>query len=102
MVGCAQWSLWRRGLVVQRFVIARPIAHAVRRVRFQCERGMGANMEEHPNASMYRDVAARINTGDFESYSELITDDIEWWEIGAAEPIRGKENLLARMQDQMA
>lgn len=42
-----------------------------------------------------------FNEGDFQLFDDLIADDIEWWEIGASEPIRGKETLRARMTQEM-
>lgn len=58
-------------------------------------------MQEHPNATKFRNLMEGVNVGDFESYSAAIADDVEWWEIGSAEPVRGKANLFARMQEQM-
>jgi hypothetical protein len=34
-----------------------------------------------------------------EAMADGIADDIEWWEIGRTEPIRGKRALMERMQD---
>jgi ketosteroid isomerase-like protein len=53
-------------------------------------------MEDHPNAALFR----RHFAGPPEAYAEAIDDDVEWWEIGKAEPIIGKEALMARMQEQ--
>jgi hypothetical protein len=36
---------------------------------------------------------------DVEAMAAGIADDIEWWEIGRSEPIRGKQALMERMQD---
>ena len=33
--------------------------------------------------------------------SDIISDDIEWWAIGAAEPVRGKAALMETMQENM-
>ncbi len=58
-------------------------------------------MEEHPNVTMYREIMDAVNAGDFEKSLEATADDIEWWEIGSTEPIRGKANLIAHMQEAM-
>lgn len=58
-------------------------------------------MEEHPNVTMYREIMDAVNAGDFEKSLEATADDIEWWEIGSTEPIRGKANLIAHMQAAM-
>lgn len=42
-----------------------------------------------------------MDVGDFSSYADRISDDVEWWEIGSDEPIRGKAALFERMQGLM-
>jgi ketosteroid isomerase-like protein len=39
-----------------------------------------------------------MDAGDFASFADWIADDVEWWEIGATQPIRGKAALMERMQ----
>jgi ketosteroid isomerase-like protein len=51
-------------------------------------------MEEHPNVTLYRNA---MESGE---YVENIADDVEWWEIGSPEPVRGKEALFARLEEQ--
>ena len=53
-------------------------------------------MDEHPNAKILRDMADRMKAGDFEAASDVLADDVEWHEIGRAEPTRGKQALRQR------
>ena len=52
-------------------------------------------MSEHPNATLVRKSVDTINGGDLAAASEFLSDDVEWHEIGRAEPIRGKAALAA-------
>lgn len=52
-------------------------------------------MSEHPNATLVRQSVEAINSGDLAAAAELLSDDVEWHEIGRAEPIRGKAALAA-------
>ncbi len=58
-------------------------------------------MADHPNAARYRAMTEAMNRGevDMAAMADGIADDIEWWEIGRTEPIRGKQALMERMQD---
>jgi uncharacterized protein len=58
-------------------------------------------MEDHPNAALFRRLSKAVDVGDFGSYADAIADDVEWWEIGADQPIRGKAALFERMQGLM-
>ncbi|HKZ19879.1 MAG TPA: nuclear transport factor 2 family protein [Acidimicrobiia bacterium] len=58
-------------------------------------------MQDHPNAALYRKVNQAVEAGDFSSYADNIADDVEWWEIGSDQPIRGKGALMERMQQMM-
>jgi uncharacterized protein len=53
-------------------------------------------MDEHPNAKILRDMADRMKTGDFGAAFDVLADDVEWHEIGRAEPTRGKQALEER------
>ena len=53
-------------------------------------------VQEHPNATLARETLEGMSTDDLSGMMELIADDVVWHEIGAAEPIRGKEALMAR------
>ena len=53
-------------------------------------------MDEHPNAKVLRDMADRMKAGDFEAAFDVLAEDVEWHEIGRAEPTRGKEALGQR------
>lgn len=55
-------------------------------------------MSEHPNAALYRRVMERFGEGDTSAFEEAIADDVVWWQIGSAEPVRGKQALLQSMQ----
>jgi len=54
-------------------------------------------MSDHPNAARYRQMTDAMESGEFEGFTDAIADDVEWWEIGATEPVRGKQALAARM-----
>jgi ketosteroid isomerase-like protein len=53
-------------------------------------------MAEHPNATVYRTALEKFNAGDM-SATDLIADDVVWYQIGA-EPLRGKEAMLQSME----
>jgi ketosteroid isomerase-like protein len=53
-------------------------------------------MSDHPNAALVRKMAESFNSGDMQQMTDMLADDIEWHEIGRAEPIIGKEALAAR------
>ena len=59
-------------------------------------RAREATMDEHPNATILRDLAERMSSGDMEAAMSVLADDVEWHEIGRAEPTRGKEALAQR------
>jgi ketosteroid isomerase-like protein len=56
-------------------------------------------MSDHPNAARYRELNDAMQAGDMSQMVDFITEDVEWWEIGSTEPIRGKAALMARMGD---
>ena len=51
-------------------------------------------MEEHPNATVVREAMSAFNQGDFEQFGGMLADDVNWYEIGASEPIRGKAAIF--------
>jgi ketosteroid isomerase-like protein len=53
-------------------------------------------MSDHPNAALVRKMAESFNSGDVQGMADMVADDIEWHEIGRAEPIIGKDALAAR------
>jgi len=53
-------------------------------------------MEEHPNAALVRQSLDALNSGNVQALVEMLDDDVEWHEIGRAEPIRGKAALAER------
>ena len=55
-------------------------------------------MSDHPNATIIREAADRLDReGDLTALAEYLADDVVWHEIGAEEPIRGKAALADRM-----
>ncbi|MFQ5966677.1 MAG: nuclear transport factor 2 family protein [Acidimicrobiia bacterium] len=58
-------------------------------------------MGEHPHAQRYRRMADDMEKGNFQPFIDSLADDVEWWEVGGSQPIRGKENLLAHFEKQM-
>ena len=55
-------------------------------------------MEEHPNAALVRRSLELLYTGDMQSLVGMLDDDVEWYEIGRAEPTRGKAALAQRFR----
>ena len=58
-------------------------------------------MSDHPHAASYRAAISAFNSGDTSAFDLVVSDDIEWWAIGATEPVRGKQALQENMQSQM-
>src|SRR5688572_18719862 len=52
-------------------------------------------MAEHPSATLIREGLRALNRGDIQAMADMLADDVEWHEIGRAEPIRGKAALAA-------
>ena len=53
-------------------------------------------MAEHPNATLIRSYLNLQTMNDAEAMSAMLTDDVEWHEIGRTEAIRGKAALAER------
>lgn len=54
-------------------------------------------MADHPNAAAVREASDRAEqSGDVMSMMDMLDDDIVWHEIGADEPIRGKQAVIER------
>jgi ketosteroid isomerase-like protein len=53
-------------------------------------------MADHPNAALVRELLESFNSGDAQGLIDRIDDNVEWHEIGRAEPLRGKAALGAR------
>ena len=53
-------------------------------------------MDEHPNAAVLRRALEALDAGDYQTGMDLLADDVEWHEIGRAEPMRGKQALADR------
>ena len=53
-------------------------------------------MDEHPHARILQEMSDRMKAGDFEAAFDVLADDVEWHEIGRAEPTRGKQALRQR------
>ena len=58
-------------------------------------------MADHPHAAAYRGTLSAFNSGDVAAMEDAMSDDVVWWEIGASNPIRGKDALRAAMQTEM-
>jgi ketosteroid isomerase-like protein len=58
-------------------------------------------MSDHRHAASYREVLADFNEGKTDAFAAIISDDIEWWAIGASEPVVGKQALIEFMQENM-
>jgi len=54
-------------------------------------------MQDHPNAVLVREALIAFNKGDFDQFSAMMADDINWYEIGATDPVVGKEAVFASM-----
>jgi ketosteroid isomerase-like protein len=50
---------------------------------------------EHPNATTFRRLIDGFNSGDMEAVMSMVADDIVWYSIGLAEPLRGADALAA-------
>lgn len=53
-------------------------------------------MSDHPNAALVRKMTESFNSGNVQELADMLSDDVEWHEIGRAEPIRGKAALAER------
>jgi ketosteroid isomerase-like protein len=53
-------------------------------------------MAEHPNATVVRNVLDAMNRNDAAAINALLDDQIEWHEIGMAQPIIGLQALNER------
>jgi len=51
---------------------------------------------EHPNATLIRETTEAMYRGDMSAVVNVLADDVEWHEIGRAEPIVGKAALAER------
>ena len=54
-------------------------------------------MQEHPNARVVREALNAFNQGDFEQFAAMVADDVNWYEVGASEPLRGKEAVFSSL-----
>jgi uncharacterized protein len=55
-------------------------------------------VSEHPNATLIRRMNDATMSGDMAAAADFLADDVEWHEIGRAEPIRGLAALAERYQ----
>jgi len=54
-------------------------------------------VEEHPNATLVRQALNAFNQADFGQFAAMMADDINWYEVGASEPVHGKEAVFSSM-----
>jgi hypothetical protein len=59
------------------------------------------NRASDASLKVLRELLDAFNTLDMEAAAALISDDVEWHEIGRAEPIRGKAALAERFAGAM-
>jgi ketosteroid isomerase-like protein len=55
----------------------------------------------HSNAHVADEFARALEENNYQAAMDLLADDVEWHEIGGAEPIRGKQALVERFQGSM-
>jgi ketosteroid isomerase-like protein len=55
-------------------------------------------MSENQNAARYRQAFEAMGAGDMTGFGDSIAEDVVWWEIGASEPVRGRDALMEQMQ----
>ena len=60
------------------------------------EEGHPGQRSSDANLSVLKKAMEAFNSGDLQAGAELLSDDVEWHEIGRAEPIRGKAALAER------
>ncbi|MFQ5967583.1 MAG: nuclear transport factor 2 family protein [Acidimicrobiia bacterium] len=53
-------------------------------------------------AAKYARLVDVCKRGDFDVIYDMVSDDVEWWEVGASAPIRGKDNLIATEREELA
>lgn len=53
-------------------------------------------MSEHPNATLVRQMGEAMMSDDPQAAAAYLADDVEWHEIGRAEPYRGMAALAER------
>ena len=51
-------------------------------------------MDEHPNAALFRKLSQ--DPANVEDMLNALDDNVEWHEIGTAEPLRGKDAVVKR------
>jgi uncharacterized protein len=51
---------------------------------------------EHPNATLVREALRAFHRGDLRTAMDSVVDEVEWHEVGRADPVRGKD-ALARL-----
>lgn len=53
---------------------------------------------EHPNAARFRAAHQALVAGDVQPFADLLADEVEWWDTEAADPIRGRAAVRARLE----
>lgn len=62
----------------------------------------GEEMQEPAIATKIREALDARTGNNFGAISALVTDDVEWHEIGREEPFRGRDAVMARLADRYA
>lgn len=55
-------------------------------------------MFDNSSATRYRELVAAMTAGDAAGMADYIAEDVVWWEIGASEPVRGRDAVVERLQ----
>lgn len=55
-------------------------------------------MSENPSVARYRQAFEAMSSGEMAGWAESVAEDVVWWEIGALEPVRGRDALMKQMQ----
>lgn len=53
-------------------------------------------MADHPNATWFREMSAKVDAGDFQAMMDSLDDNVVWHEIGSDQPLRGKGAVTQR------
>jgi ketosteroid isomerase-like protein len=55
-------------------------------------------MSENSSVARYRQAFEAMSSGEMDGWADSVAEDVVWWEIGASEPVRGREALMKQMQ----
>jgi ketosteroid isomerase-like protein len=55
-------------------------------------------MSENSSVARYRQAFETMSSGEMAGWADSVAEDVVWWEIGASEPVRGRDALMKQMQ----